>query len=53
MTKALGMMLLLAGTASFAMAAPAVTPEVAVGSAGSGLALLSGVLLVVRGRRKK
>ncbi len=50
MTKVLGMMLLLAGTASFAMAT---VPEVGVGSAGSAIALLSGALLVVRGRRKK
>jgi hypothetical protein len=48
--KVLGMFLLLAGAASSAMAA---VPEVGVGSAGSALALLSGALLVVRGRRKK
>jgi hypothetical protein len=52
MTKALGMMLLLAGAASFALAVPAV-PEVGAASAGSALALVSGALLVIRGRRKK
>jgi hypothetical protein len=51
MTKAVGMLLLLAGAASFATAAA--VPEIAAGSAGSALALLSGALLVVRGRRKK
>ena len=51
MRKVLGFMLLLAGAASFAMATPP-TPEVGVGSAGSAIALLSGALLVFRGRRK-
>lgn len=51
MTKALGMLLLLVGASSFAMAAT--VPEVGAGSAGSALALLSGALLVIRGRRKK
>lgn len=51
MRKAVGMLLLLVGASSFAMAAP--TPEIGAGSAGSALALLSGALLVIRGRRKK
>ncbi len=51
MTKVLGMMLMLAGMAVFAMATPP-SPEVGVGSAGSAIALVSGALLVVRGRRK-
>jgi hypothetical protein len=51
MTKALGLVLVLVGASSFAMAAA--TPEVAAGSAGSAIALLSGALLVIRGRRKK
>jgi hypothetical protein len=50
MSKLLGMMLLVAGTAHFAMATA--TPEIGVGSAGSALALVSGALLVIRGRRK-
>jgi hypothetical protein len=49
--KIVGMMLLLAGAASFAMATP--VPEVGAGSAGSAVALLSGALLVIRGRRRK
>lgn len=53
MTKTVGMLLLLAGAAGLAMAAPPVAPEVGAGSAGSALALLSGALLVIRGRRKK
>jgi hypothetical protein len=48
--KIVGMLLLLAGSASFAMAS---VPEVGAASAGSALALLSGAVLVVRGRRKK
>jgi hypothetical protein len=31
----------------------AVVPEIGVGSAGSALAFLSGMVLVIRGRRKK
>jgi len=53
MTKAVGLMLLLVGAASFAMAAPPIAPEIGAGSAGSAIALLSGALLVIRGRRKK
>ena len=51
MKKVLGMFLLLSGVASFAMATA--VPEVGAGSAGSAVALLSGALLVIRGRRKK
>jgi hypothetical protein len=46
------MMLLVAGASAFAMGVPAV-PEIGVGSAGSAVALLSGALLVIRGRHKK
>jgi hypothetical protein len=53
MNKALGMMLLLAGVSSLAMAATAAVPEIGAGSAGSAMALVSGALLVIRGRRKK
>jgi hypothetical protein len=51
MRRVVGMILLAAGAATFAMGAPAV-PEIGVGSAGSAVALLSGALLVIRGRRK-
>jgi hypothetical protein len=50
MRRVLGMMLLVAGAATFAMGAG--VPEIGVGSAGSAVALLSGALLVIRGRRK-
>jgi hypothetical protein len=50
------MSLLLVGVASAAFAQihppPPSTPEIAAGSAASALALLSGALLVIRGRRK-
>jgi len=52
MQKVLGMTLLLAGLAPFAMGVPT-APEIGVGSAGSALALLSGALLVIRSRRKQ
>ncbi len=51
MQKVLGMMILVAGASQFAMAALAV-PEIGVGSAGSAIALISGAMLVIRGRRK-
>ena len=50
MAKVVGMLLLLAGVSSVAMAA---VPEIGPGSAGSAIALLSGALLVYRGRRKQ
>ena len=46
----LGIMLLVAGASTYAMAA---VPEIAPASAGSAVALVSGMLLVIRGRRKK
>ncbi len=49
--KLFGMALLFVGAASFAAACP-VVPEINAGSAGSAVALLSGALLMVRGRRK-
>jgi len=51
--KTIGMMLLLAGAANFAVGAVTVTPEISAGSAASAVTLLSGALLVIRGRRKK
>jgi len=50
MYKVLGMALLMIGVSSFAFATA--VPEIDPGSAGSALALLSGALLVIRGRRK-
>ncbi len=49
--KLIGMALLFAGVSSFAFAIYPV-PEVNAGSAGSALALLSGALLMIRGRKK-
>jgi hypothetical protein len=49
--KVLGLALILVGVSSFAMGAA--VPEVGAGSAGSAVALLSGALMVIRGRRKK
>jgi hypothetical protein len=48
------MTLLLAGTAALAFAGPKgfSAPEIDPGSAASGLALISGVLMIARGRRK-
>jgi hypothetical protein len=53
MNKVLGMLLLLVGVSSLAMAATAAVPEIGVGSAGSAMALVSGGMLVIRGRWKK
>jgi uncharacterized membrane protein HdeD (DUF308 family) len=50
MQKVLGYTLLVIGVSSFAMGA---VPEIDPASAGSALALLSGAVLVIRGRRKK
>ena len=50
--KVLGSMLLLIGMASFPMA-QVQTPEVSPASAVGALALISGGLLVMRGRRSK
>ena len=49
----LGIVLLVAAASTYAMATPTpVTPEIPVGSAGSAIALVSGMLLMFRGRRK-
>jgi len=53
MQKVLGMMLLVVGASAFAMGTVGAVPEIGVGSAGSAVALLSGTLLVIRGRRRK
>jgi hypothetical protein len=49
--KLLGSMLLLIGMSSLVFGAA--VPEVSSASAGSAIALISGALLVMRGRRKK
>jgi hypothetical protein len=51
-TKVLGMVLLLIGVSGLALAVAAV-PEIDPSSGGSALALLSGALLVIRGRRNR
>jgi len=53
--KIVGMMLLVVGISGSALAGyyTAVVPEIDASSAASGLALLSGALLIVRSRRKK
>jgi hypothetical protein len=51
--KLMGSLLLLIGLGSVAFAQVAPAPEISPASAGSALALLSGAVLVMRGRRKK
>jgi hypothetical protein len=50
MQKVIGMLLLLVGASAFTMGA--ITPEIDPASAGSAIALVSGALLIYRGRRK-
>lgn len=52
MLKVVGMVLILVGVSSFAFANIDVAPEINVGSASSALALVSGAILVIRGRKK-
>jgi hypothetical protein len=52
MLKAAGMFLILVGVAGFAAADIVAAPEINAGSASSALALLSGAILVIRGRKK-
>lgn len=49
--KLAGLLVLFVGISSLAFASTTV-PEIGVGSAGSALALVSGALLVLRGRKK-
>ena len=51
--KLAGVVLLFVGLGSAAFAGPAVAPEISPASAGSALALISGVVLVIGGRRRK
>ena len=51
--KTLGMVMLFAGVSSLAFAGAAAAPEISPASGVGALALLSGALLVIRGRRKR
>jgi LPXTG-motif cell wall-anchored protein len=51
--KTIGMGLLLVGLSSFAFAGGTATPEISGATGVAGLALVSGAVLVIRGRRKK
>ena len=51
--KMFGMVLLLTGLSSFAFAGTVTVPEVGPASAVGALALVSGAVLVIRGRRKR
>jgi hypothetical protein len=53
MTKIAAIMFLITGLAGFALADSVIVPEISASSAGSALALLTGAVLVIRGRRKK
>ena len=53
MLKLSSLILMLAATASFALAGTAVAPEIDGASAVSAVVLLSGGLLILRSRRKK
>jgi hypothetical protein len=50
MRRIIGMALIMAATAAFALAAD--VPEIDPGSATSALALLAGAALIIRGRRR-
>lgn len=50
--KTLGIALIFLAVSNFATATAIYAPEIDPGSAGSALALLSGALLVIRGRKK-
>ena len=51
--KSAGVVLLCVAFGSIALAGPVSAPEISPVSAGSALALISGVVLVMRGRRRK
>ena len=48
-----GMVLMFVGISSFAIAGGLVAPEISPASGVGAIALVSGALLVIRGRRKK
>ena len=52
MTKTMGMTLIFLGLSGLAVAAIPAAPEIDPVSASSAIALLTGALLVIRGRRK-
>jgi hypothetical protein len=51
--KVLGILLLVAGASTYAMAVSVATPEIGAASAGSAVALVSGIVLMFRARRAK
>lgn len=51
--KSLGMILLLVSLSGLAIAGGEVVPEIGPASGAAALALVSGALLVIRGRRRK
>ena len=51
--KSIGIVLLLVGLSTFALAGGVGAPEISPASGVAALALVSGGLLVIRGRRKK
>jgi len=51
--KIIGIALLLVGVASLAFAGTPVAPEISPASGVAALTLVSGAILVIRGRRKK
>jgi|KBSMisStandDraft_5_1062788.scaffolds.fasta_scaffold858782_2 hypothetical protein len=51
--KSIGMVLLLAGLSGVAIAGTAGVPEISATSGAAALAVLSGAILVIRGRRKR
>lgn len=51
--KSVGMMLLLVGFSGVVSAGTPTTPEINAASGAAALAMLSGAVLVIRGRRKK
>jgi hypothetical protein len=53
MRKLVGLVLMFAGASSLAYAGILTAPEISPASGVAALALLSGTLLVVRGRRKR
>jgi hypothetical protein len=53
LVKAIGMFMIVVGAAGFAMASVTPVPEIDSASAASAVALLSGALLVMRGRLRK
>jgi LPXTG-motif cell wall-anchored protein len=51
--KILGVVVTFLGMAGFAQATIVIVPEIDATSAAAGIALVSGALLIIRGRRKR